>query len=285
MINMKKTAILIGFYYDHPGWKSLCGALIDLYHAWEHCNGLGYEVRIINDFLEESIPDSINSAVLNGYVDVDVLDFCETQRENMCNVLSKTEFTKALKSALEEVGDVLFIYFSGHGDEERDGLVLPDDSLLEWNIFYKILLSHVPMDTEVCLVFDCCYPPDFNLSYTLCEKRFRLLHPYAIPPLHQIQVFTSSHPSQRSESSDRGSLFTRFFFQQLKEIFSNKSSSLNLVDFKDNIDEKIRNKRGKKAQKIYIYSSHSHLPLLKWWLWNTKHVEYLLSKKVFQIEN
>jgi len=282
---MRKSALLIGFYYDHPGWKSLCGVLIDLYHAWEHCNSLGYEVRIINDFLEESMSGSINSAVLNGYVNVEVLDFFENQHENMFNVSNKREFKMTLKDSLQDVEDILFVYFSGHGDEERQGLVLPDDTLLDWNIFYKTLLSSIPNHTQLCFVFDCCYPTDLDLSYGFGEKRFRLNHPYTIPPLNHVKLFISSSPSERSESSDHGSLFTRFFFQQLKDILHNKTSSLNLSDFKKTIDKNIKIKRGKSAQKMHIYSSHFCLPLLDWWLWNTKCIEYLTSQKIFRIEN
>jgi len=282
---MQKSAILIGFYYNHPGWKSLCGAIIDLYHAWEHCSNLGFEIKMINDFLKESVPDSINDAVLGEYIDVEVFDFCENQREKMYNVESKSEFKKRLIESLQDVGDVLFLYFSGHGDKGRDGIVLPDDTVLKWNIFFKIIVSQVPENTEICLVLDCCYPSHLDLSYQLIdENRFRLVKDQSIPPPQQLLVFTSSSPEERSDSSDNGSLFTRFFFLQLKEVLQDKDKSLNLLKFKQNIDEKIRKKRGKNAQRVHIYRSHPHLPLLKSWLWNSKEIEYLITEKYFRIE-
>lgn len=277
---MKKSAILIGFYYNNPEWKSLGGAIIDLYHAWEHCSSLGFEIKMINDFIGESMPDSINTAVLGEYVDVEIFDFCENQKEKMLNAENKSEFKKALIESLQDVGDVLFLYFSGHGDRGRDGLVLPDDAVIKWDIFFKIIISQVPKTTEICLVLDCCYPSHLDLPYQLVNKsRFRLIKTQNIPPIQQILLFTSSDPEEQSDSSDNGSLFTRFFFLQLKEVLQDKDKSLNLLKFKQLIDEKIRKKRGKNAQKVHIYRSHPRLPLLKSWLWSPKELDYLLTKK------
>lgn len=271
---MKKTALIIGFYYQnstyYESYRTLSGALIDVYQAYTHCKELGFEIQIIGDFLEEPTPKSMNKAILNGYVDVDILDFCRDCEAQITNISTKYGFKQTLKDHLQECGDVLFVYFSGHGSPCGKNLILPNNFTMKWESFYKRILSSTPPSTEVCCVVDCCYAPHFDLPYKLRKNRFRLRDPHASSHAQHIYLFCSSKNDETAASSDNGSLFTRFLFQHLTAILKDRNLGIGMASLKQHIDECVHEThKTKSTQHVCIYSSYPTLPFLKYWIWNT----------------
>jgi len=262
---MGKTALIIGFYYQHTSYyehyRTLSGALIDIYQAYTYCKALDYDVNIIGDFLNEPTPKNVNKAILNGYVDVDILDFCRDYESIITNVTTKYQFKQALKHHLQNCGDTLFVYFSGHGSPCGENLILPSTFTMKWQSFYKQVLT-ASSAMEIHFVLDCCYAPKFNLPYIWRKNRFRLQNLYASSPEQSIYLFCSSKNDETASSSDNGSLFTRFFFEYLLSILNKEDLSSGLGFLKQHIDTYVHKTRKKREQHMCMYSSHAALPVL-----------------------
>lgn len=273
----EKIALLIGFYYyEHTEWKSLGGALIDIYLAWKHCNQLGFKVYILSDFYDAEIPKSIHNAILEGYVDVEILDFFNNKEALFYNISSFKEFEGNIRDVIDDDIDRLFVYFSGHGDLDREGLVLPNNEIANWIDFRDWIVSGCRKECQIVFAIDCCFPNPLNMPYMFIEDCFRLRDEYAIPTLTHILCFESSKPEHKSSSSNSGSLFTRYFFQSLK--------SIRISQIKKSIDNQIKSTISRKnAQKICIYSAYPEIPILYSWMYSKEHIEYLIPGKYFRI--
>ena len=269
---MKKTALLIGFHYpSSEHYRSLNSAMIDVYLVHNHCESAGFHTKIIGDFCTGSYSKTFNHAILNGYVDVDVLDFCEKEA-HIITVHDDSAFKTALQASLEDVGERLMVYFSGHGDPKGTRMILPDNSMLSWKKWYRRIVASVPPTTEICFVLDCCYPPTFDLPYELRGKRFKTRKLYEIslaPPL--VVVFVSSETKESTDTSDNGSLFTRFLLQRWGTLNRDHHASIEIASIKDFVDQSIQKMRKKRnTQHMCVYASQPILSFLQPWIWSVE---------------
>lgn len=262
---MKKTAILIGFHYPHnEHYRSLNGSLIDIYLVYKHCESIGFHTKVMGDFCIKSVTN--NNAILQGYVDINILDFCGEKEDKISSLYGQTSFKTALSKALKDVGNKLLVYFSGHGDYEGKKMILPDGSGILWKEWYQWIIDAVDSSVDICFVLDCCFPPTFDLPYRLHKSRFRSKRLYEISLPRPILLFIASE--SKTDSSDNGSLFTRFLFQRLAELKHNHHLCISLDSIKKFVDTSIKHSQKKRdPQRMSIYASYSHSTHLPPWLW------------------
>ena len=267
---MKKTALLIGFHYPSSGhYRSLNSAMIDVYLVHNHCESAGFHTKIMGDFCTGSYSKTFNRAIINGYVDVDVLDFCGEKESYIMTVHDRSAFKTALQASLVDVGERLLVYFSGPGDPKGKKMIIPDNSEFSWKKWYRRIVTSVPPTTEFCFGLDCCHPPTFDLPYELREKRFRakkLCEISLAPPL--VVAFVSSETKKSADASDNGSLFTRFLLQRWGMLDRDHHTSIEIASIKTFVDQSIQKMQKKRnTQQMCVYASQPILSFLQPWIW------------------
>lgn len=147
-----KKALLIGINYNGTN---------------NQLNGCIEDTNSVNSFLES-----------NGYLDIkkltDETDIKPT-RDNIIN-----ELTNILKSS--EDGDLIFIYYSGHGSyvldknadelDGRDEVIVPlDFNLILDDELKSIINSNMKQNTNIIAIFDCCNSGTaLDLRYQCLER-------------------------------------------------------------------------------------------------------------------
>lgn len=281
---MRKTAILIGFHYpSSKNFRPLNGSLIDIYLVYKHFNSLGFEVIILGDFCKPVLP--VKKAILNGHVDIEVINFCDSNEEKIIKLKDKKSFKRNIKNALTHDPQKLVIYFSGHGETCGTKMLLPDNTYVKWKEWYSWFDKYTSKTTEMCYIMDCCFPPTFDLPYKLKKGSFKSTIPSRLicrPGVYKVLLFASSSSNTSSQTSDSGSLFTRFLIGKWGEIQKNLPVCITLESIKEFTDRSIdqtltessKEISEENTQKMHIYSSHIIPPFLPFWLWNKyKNVE------------
>lgn len=257
---MSKSVLLIGFSYINEEnsipkdkvcpvrnqYRELKGAIIDIYKAYDYFKEKGYQCQILCDFKKE--PKSLSKSILEGCVRVEIFDFLENCSHIITYVKNKEDFIKAISNTSNP--DI--IYFSGHSYIYSKNLILPNGDMLKWMDFYKYVISPSREKSGICIILDCCYPPDFGVKYIMIDNTF-VDNPTYNENYNgrKITIITSSEINKSSISSDCGSLFTRFLFEKMRESHYNG----NIYTLKKFIESQIF-RIYCKPQSIRIYSSH-----------------------------
>jgi hypothetical protein len=274
---MSKSAVLIGFYYEDSDWKTLGGVLIDLYLAYKHFTQVGFKTKVITDCDNKVIPSKVNEAILEGIVDVEILDFLDLliDLDLIAHVDSKREFEVALRNYLHSEPEVV-IYFSGHGSDDMNGLVLPDNDIFAWSLFRRIIIENT---SEIAIILDCCYPSDLNLPYVYSVEKNRFVLREGVDYLftkEKIISIQSSEPQSKSISSNKGSLFTRAFFKHLLP-------GLEDISLKGMVKFVQQEMKPLSKQRIACYSSYPQLPIIQSWIRSNLKIVYQPHRENFLI--
>lgn len=266
------TAILITFEYT---FKSLPGAMVDLYHAWTWCQSFHCRTHFITDIKSITDPDNLERVVHRKIADANLLTFYTEPSLDKRIITNQSDLLQALDAILQvEIPDnKLVIYYSGHG--VKDSMVMPDKSLFPFVDFRDAILDLLPPYVEIFWILDCCNPNGLHLPYKLNNNRFTLSESKIQCVSQPILLITSSDPNEKSIATKFGSIFTRHLFRILNqlnlEIPIRKRVSIpiqknrNLRRLIGNLGSSIRKMDTGYAQTVSIYSSYIMDPLL--WMW------------------
>lgn len=257
-------SLLIGFEYH-----DLNGTLIDLYHAYKWCQTFDCEIHVITDIKDFSIKQ--------GVADPDLETFYDRCTSKYI-VSNKAQLIAGLDTILRKPSSKLIIYYTGHG--LKNGIELPDHSLMSFNDFRDQILKDIEPEVEIFWILDCCNPDGLSLPYQLKNNQFIFNsgdHHYYGP--HRILLITSANPHEKSVATKMGSLFTRYLFQILSKMLVTNFDpqkplplihNRNLQRLIGNLSSAIRTAHSGYQQTVSIYTSYIQDPVLWMWIGSTK---------------
>jgi hypothetical protein len=265
-------ALLIGFAYH-----DLNGTLIDLYHSYKWCQNFNCRIHVITDIKEIKEPRHFEKAIKQGLVDHDINTFYDTIIQKYI-VSNKYDFISGLQTVLKtSIDSKLIIYYTGHA--LKQGIELPDHSIMSFNEFRDHILQWVDPQVEIFWILDCCNPNGLSLPYQLKNNQFIFKNEDSYYGLHRILLITSSNPNEKSVATKTGSLFTRYLFQILSKMTVTTFDiqkplplvhNRNLQRLIGNLSSAIRTVHSGYSQTVSIYTSYLQDPVLWMWIGSTK---------------
>ena len=203
---------------------------------------------------------------------------------NFIPIVGVNHFDETLKMIFDLPMKYLFFYYTGHGVkyltrswEYEYRLIIPNQNEVQ---FYsrKILQRRFEKIFSIAhsfIVFDCCHAESFvDLPYQqsfLSDGIKMLRMPTEVTGVPDIIYFGSTHQNQTCGffeiSNDRGSLFTYYLLQFLKNL--NKEKSRNFIHLSKNVEEKIQKYRSlldKPQQNLFIRINKLDITDLPSWL-------------------
>lgn len=226
-------ALLIGFEYyqsENKTVKSLPGIPVDLYQAYNHALKITKNITVFTDVSEDHKTDILKQAILNNYVDSNLLSFIEDikERSQYFSFISKTEnnyasnnfeevFIKSIKDC-----NKLFLYYSGHA--KNGNIILPDKTHVPLTHLRDLMNKHCSSEAEIVVILDCCQSNGMELPYSFHKNVYSSdLTPLNIFKLNsynftskRIICLSATQINQDSNATRSGSLFTRKIFDNLK---------------------------------------------------------------------
>jgi len=288
---MKYGSLLIGFEYIRSNsaenthenlWKPLPGIPVDLYQAYSHSKTISKNILVFTDINKDYHTSILKRAILEGYVDSNLLSFIEDIKEKKHHQLYNSKkingydmnnFDTVISKFVQNI-DRLFIYYTGHG--KNGNMILPDYTQVSLDYLKDLISKYSNKKCECVIILDCCESNGMSLPYqykkldqdnnTNIDKKplkgFKLVHKNFI---HQhILCLSSSQLTENSSATRSGSIFTRIFFDYMNK---NKNKPIRL----DNLMEYLYiNNEG-----TTIYYSYTNLNLL--WSWFCKNQHHNLS--------
>lgn len=264
---MKYGVLLIGFeYIKTKRWKTLPGIPADLYQVYRHCNPITKNILVFTDVDKDYKTSVLQRAILDGYVDSNLLSFIEDTKDRKHHKLYKSQrksgytvnnFDKTIGDFIEGF-DRLVIYYTGHG---KDGdIILPDNTHVSLDYFRDLVVSNVNPTCQVIIILDCCQSNGMSLPYSYSDGNYHLNSRNFIKP--HIVCISSTQLDEDSAATRSGSLFTRVLFGYLYNNQNQMFHINNLLKHLGNIND------GEILSTITIYSSYPNIKLL--WPWFTK---------------
>lgn len=264
---MKCGVLLIGFeYMKTKRWKTLPGIPADLYQVYRYCQSksITKNILVFTDVNRDYKTDVLKRAILDGYVDSNLLSFIEDTKDRNQHELYKSSkksgynvnnFDRVIRDFVKDL-DRLLIYYTGHG---KDGdLILPDNTHVSLDYFRDLIVSHVTTNSQIVTIFDCCQSNGMKLPYLYSNGNYNLNSQNFVRP--SVICISSTQVDQDSTATRSGSLFTRLLFGYLY----NKPNQTYSIDNLMCLDEDYDNKN----VTITIHSSYPNIKFL--WSWVTR---------------
>lgn len=196
---MDKVAIVISMSYIGTN-KHLPGSIIDMYIARKYFTSNNYKVFCITDFDRDypNIELIIATSLARGTANEDIYNIWEQD-----NLYLKCDLIETVKYIMNSNSmNKIVLYFSGHTYKKQ--IYITDVDKI--NTLSLTELIKVP---EQIWIFDSCYC-DIMLKYKYNGKN--LIKNRDCEVKEKITAIVSSESSERSYSTNIGSLFTRYFF-------------------------------------------------------------------------
>lgn len=275
------TAILIAFEY-----KSLPGAIVDLYNVYKWCEKFTHDIQVVTDIKENK-----HHKVFNN---IDVSD------ENLYSFYDRIQNLTVVKNAddllsfikyIKVPDNKLILYYSGHGVKNEDCfLVLPDQSLISFDMFKQKILSNLHIQCEIFCILDCCNPNGMNLPFKLNNNEFNLSKKNIQPITQLMLLITSSEEDEKSIATFKGSIFTQQLFKLLNEIDENyipervhkriyipSKNNRNLNRLLERLTSRICKIDTGYKQTVSVYCSYNIPPVLWMWIGSKKDYDLIID--------
>jgi len=232
---MLTSGLIIGFEYTKTkDCKSLPGIPVDLYQAYSYCHNLTKNITVFTDVNKDYRTEILRRAIIDGYVDSNLLSFIEDTKDKNYHVLYETQKSnKYIINNFEEViiksvkdADRLFVYYTGHA--KNGHIILPDNTHVSLDHLKDIIVSNISKYCEVVIVLDCCQSNGMNLPYSYHGKYQLNTHEFNTS---RIICLSSSRIDQDSTATRSGSLFSRELF----DIFNNNKTVLTIRELYNKI--------------------------------------------------
>ncbi len=245
---MKYGCLLIGFEYKNiDTWRTLPGIPVDLYKVYLWSKNICNNINVLTDINKDYNTTRLKKAIIDGYVDSNLLSFIEDTKTQKHHTLFVTHNTNNYISNNFEtvIGDFIdgldriFVYFTGHC--KNGHIILPDNTHISLDHIRDILSKN--RQAQIIIILDCCESNGMSLPF-IYNTRYKLNSLHFIKP--EIICLNSSHVGQDANATLSGSPFTRDLFQYL-----NKNTN-KIVKIKD-------------LDNIVITASHPNLNVL--WSW------------------
>ena len=253
---MRYGILLIGFEYKRSKkWNTLPGIPVDLYQVYRYFSSISRNILVFTDVNKDYKTTVLKKAILDGYVDSNLLSFIEDTKEKKQHELYISEkkngyrmnnFDKVIKGFVTGL-DKLILYYTGHA--KGGNIILPDNTQVALDYIREILTLTNP-DCQILSILDCCQSDGLSLPYIWSDGIYRLNSLNFVP--QKIICLSSSMLHQDSTATRSGSLFTRVLFGYLEK---QRGKIITIGEILD-IDEI-----------PIIYSSYPHLKRL--WNWVT----------------
>jgi hypothetical protein len=283
------TAILITFEYV---FKSLPGAVVDLYHAFTWCRSFECDIHILTDIESIKDPNNLEQVVKYKIADKNILTFYDdilTGNSSKNNIKDSLTLLNSLNRilSLDIPDNKLIIYYSGHG--VKDSMIMPNKSLLSFIDFRDHVINLLKPYVEIFWILDCCNPNGLQLPYKLTGNTFALSSSQIKFVTQPILLITSSESNEKSIATKFGSVFTRHLFRILNQLnidmdrkFKKRISipiqkNRNLRRLIGNLTSSIRKMGTGYIQTVSIYSSYVMDPLLWMWIGSNKSYDIVID--------
>ena len=221
---MCSAALLIGFeYIESKDWKSLPGIPVDLYQAYSYSQTLTKtktkNITVFTDVDKDYRTTVLRRAIIEGYVDSNLLSFIEDVKDNNHHTLYHSKKSnKYITNNFEEViiksvvgVTKLFVYYTGHA--KNGHIILPDNTHVPLDHLKDIIVANASPNCEIIFVLDCCQSNGMELPYVY-NNGYKLSAHNFLP--NNIICLSSSLIDQDSTATRTGSIFTRNLFKIFK---------------------------------------------------------------------
>lgn len=248
-----KVGLLFGFDYRDclPKWCPLEGAIGDLFVALNHCEKISCDVVIIiTDASEKTLSIESYGLIASGQLSSKISGFVEAI--NHRGVIPYGSLKKLIvvtyddkdvwirdnlvRDVLQETS-MLFIYYSGHGENNR--LIIPSFRLrgpcfdqyhpithISPNKLIDAIINTIPSYTPIVIVFDSCECDGISAPFmlTLTEnrddeevvaKQVSRICDYDIYDGRLMWSISSTTREERVYTSSTGSSFTNYWFSMV----------------------------------------------------------------------
>jgi len=256
---MKRDLLIIGFYYENnKEYKPISGLSVDMFHVHKYFSSPDCKVNILTDVQDpmKEHQSGIGFMLRKGIVTTELASFLDNKKETKL-VLNKQQFLESLKK-IEITSKRLVIYFSGHSSDGN--IILPHGEEIPFSELISIM-DKKGSGMQIMTIFDCCYPDDLNLKFTLKNKQFVLHGKNKIK--NEIVLLCSSSKNQISLAKESGSFFTYYLIDFLKEIKKNNRSFI-LHELKDGVTNLIKKETSRNNQTVSVYSNSFDDVLWSW---------------------
>lgn len=206
-----KLGILIIFSYG----KELPGAVQDIYHAATYLLKICDKITIFTDVKEDEDIRIMSQNFNMGLVKADAIQIINNfHKQKLIQIIrTSRQLLDGLIHIVDKKIKQIFLYYSGHSINGQ--IIGPDQSKVEFTTLLEIFTSRTLSTTQIFIVLDACYANGMNLRYQLDDRGHYFLIPEGNKINHKVICVSSTTDSQRSLSSSFGSIFTRYFFENL----------------------------------------------------------------------
>jgi hypothetical protein len=272
-------AILVGLQYSHD--RFLPGIIVDLYQTYSHLLRCGYQrsdIYVLTDIAADVRSKTVLGAILNGFVDADILSFiADLQQLKRLVIVSGSGCRSVLEAGIVSTlkrTSRLFIYYTGHGmtiparevgQPLKGGLLMPDYTIWFMDDVVGLQLQHCRSDQSVVWWMDCCGIGEIALPYRLTDGRFRLdrsVERLVKRSAVELLIIVATSQNEKSVASSSGSIFTRSIITALQHVDSNGSLSTLIEMVAKDVSKLKVNHR----QTVSIVSTLPLQPILPRWL-------------------
>lgn len=247
---MSLTIIVAFGYTDSSTSTHLPSSIVDAYRV-STFNNLSHQY-IITD--QTPLLSTKKPCKLDG----DWNSFVTNSRTNnikWLNVKSLNDLT--VKSSQIPISNYskIVIYYSGHGNQDST-LEFPNGDTIEHCAFRDLFLSRVSKDSETLMIIDCCSAGNFDLPFSLVDRRFQFskVNKYTCK---KVICITSNQLEQESKASSKYSYFTKYLFRVLSEKHTRLDKIVSLIEEKLLI---------RTSQRVGVYSSYNIIPMIYQWI-------------------
>lgn len=255
---MKTVALIIGFeYIKSEDWKSLPGIPVDMYQAYTYSQNITKNITVFTDVDKDYRTSVLRQAIIDGYVDSNLLSFIEDTQDKNHHVLYQSQkvnnyitnnFEDTIIDSIRGTNR-LFVYYTGHA--KNGHLILPDNTHVPLNHLRNIIISNISSNSQVVIILDCCQSNGMELPY-IYNNNYKLNNFDFLP--NRIICLSSSSIDQHSTATRSGSIFTRELFKILN---SNNTAVLTVRDLFNKIT-------------VNIYTTYLETTLFVWFCNPTK---------------
>jgi hypothetical protein len=174
------------------------------------------------------------------------------------SMVTRSTFAGAIKDRISKlkVGDILLIYYSGHGtngydssepDKYKEGIYLYDGTF--WDDEFTLLLQDIPTGAKVIIVLDSCFAHGSTTPKSLTYRKEKFVKTEEMPPkglkailksdVMNYIVFAACGEDQTSSDTDKGGVFTLYWLKSwLKDMsYQQWSDRTALAIEKTNFDQ------------------------------------------------
>lgn len=187
----------------------------------------------------------------------DITVFTDIRKKEFVKITSSDTYRNYITNL---ISNKIIFYYTGHSDGGR--MIFPDGSYISFEEIKDILVSSRTKD--IVVILDCCYPNGMKLPYRFEDNKWIMINNNFIDK--NFICISSAEDTQESAVNHKGSLFTEYLFDYLKNLsivdsHRNKNSKINsnLSSMRKFIIDRIRSNyiisNDSRSQYITIHSS------------------------------